>query len=549
MEQRDTLTGIVRMEAIYKQIPETEVLRNYLALSKEFQELQLYRKAEKTLLLALEKLPNHPHLLTRLSNLYLKLDMPEKALTMTNRLVRHHPDLPFSYFLRGKIFEELQDSKKAMTDYEKALTESKNDLYVLSRLVTLMIEHRRAEEALNLIREYQTLLRKPFLFAEQQAEALLQLNKHAAAFTKMRDALLGDPANKRLLKRYLQLSSQSGKKSPAEVYQILKASVPHLVSLDELDLVELETGYLAGNDQHEEALARISAILKKEPESYFWRKRRAFLKLEMGNVEESVEEFRILFLQDSTDKEVRSVLENYFLVQDQLDNWKHLVQQVLLENANQVELFNYLRGIGAREDWLAICEMDHRKFVESLEHLNIINSDVRDVTYEKLPTYALEIFISQISIHNYIPNPADLWAVIYQERKKKGQVPPFQLEDLEAAYPVWVFALHVYFLLKTYSKYPVSFVPRLFQNEQVAATAVVNGAPVQVDISMLLRDGENRRLKALVKSDDGFRWRWRPSERQAPEMMLHEISFYSPDQFKEILREFEENLAEALALS
>lgn len=549
MEQKDILTGIVHMEAIYKQIPETEVLRNYLTLSKEFQELQLYRKAEKTLLLALEKLPNHPQLLTRLSNLYLKLDMPEKALTMTNRLVRHHPDLPFSYFLRGKIFEELQDPKKAMSDYEKALTESKNDLYVLSRLVTLMIEHRRAEEALALIREYQTLLKKPFLFAEQQAEALLQLNKHAAAFTKMRDALLSDPANKRLLKRYLQLSGQNGKRSPAEVYQILKASLPHLVSLDELDLAELETDYLIGNDQHEEALARINAILKQEPENYFWRKKRAFLKLEMGNVEESVEEFRILFLQNSTDKEVRKVLENYFLVQEQLDNWKHLVQQVLLENTNQVELFNYLRDIGAREDWLAICELDYHKFIESLEQLNIINSDIRDETCEKLPTYALEIFISQIAIYNYIPNPSDLWAVIYQERKKKGQVPPFQLEDLEAAYPVWVFALHIYFLLKTYTKYPVSFVPRLFQNEQIAASMMVNGAPVQVDISLLLRDEENRRLKPLVKFEEGFRWRWRSSERLAPEVMLHEIRFYSPDQFKEILRELEENLAEALALS
>lgn len=536
------------MESFIKQMPEMEVARNYLALSKEFQDLQLYRKAEKTLLLALEKLPNHPFLLTRLTNLYLKLDMPEKALNMTNRLIKFHPNLSFPYYLRGKIFEELEDSRKAMYDYEKALTESKKDIHVLSRLISLMIEYGRADEVLGLIRDYQALLAKPSLFAELEAEAYLQLGKHAAAFNKMRDAILKDPGNKRLVKRYLQLSNQNGKRSPEEVFQLLKSSVPFLVDLDDEDLLELEADFLTCNEAYVKAVEKINLILRKNPEDYGWRKKRAFLKLEMGAIEESIDEFRILFLQDSTDIEVRDVLENYFIVQDQLHNWKILVQQVLRDSRNQIELFNYLRSIGKKEDWLAICELDYQKFMQCIERLNLANSDVRDVTHEKLPAYALEIFVSQIAIHNYIPSPTDLWAVIYNERKKKRQVPPFQVEDLEAAYPVWVFILHIYFLFKTHSSYWPAFVPALFQNEQVAAALVINDTPVQVEVSQLL-NVENKRLKNLVKNENGYRWRFRNPENMQPGAMLHEIRFYTPAQFKEILKELEKSLVEVTVLS
>jgi tetratricopeptide (TPR) repeat protein len=545
--KEELTTGIVCMEAIIKQVPEMEVAKNYLALSKEFQDLQLYRKAEKTLQLALEKLPNHPFLLTRLTNLYLKLDMPEKALNMTNQLIKHHPKLSFPYFLRGKIFEEMDESKKAMHDYEKALRDSKRDIHVLSRLIALMVDYSRVEEALALIREYQKRLGKPFQFAELEAEAYLHLGKNVAAFNKMRDALLNDAGNKQFLKRYLQLSNQNGKRPPEEVYQILKSSVPFLVDLDEEDLLELEADYLSCNEQFREAIEKINIILTRDPENYPWRKKRAFLKLEMGAIEESIEEFRTLFLQNAADLEVREVLENYFIVQDQLHTWKHLVQQVLQDNKNQVELFNYLRNIGKKEDWLAICDLDYDQFMEGVELLNLVSSDIKDVTHEKLPTYALEIFISQLAIHNYIPNPTDLWAVIYNERKKKRQVPPFQVEDLEAAYPVWVFALQFYFLFKKHSPYRSSFIPRLFQNDQVAVSISMNDVAVQIDIGLLL-SGDNKRLKTLVKYESGYRWRWRIPEGMEPENMLHEISFYSLGQFKNILKDFEDGLAEVTAV-
>ena len=407
------------MNSRIEQIPHKDVARNYLALSREFHESQLYHKAEDTLRVALEKLPYHPFLLARLCNHYLKLDMPEKALLVSNILIKHHKDLPFSYFLRGKIYESRNEQKKALKDYARALTHTQKDLYVLSPLIQLLMHFGHIEKALEIIENYQAILNNPFLFSQIQAETLLALGDVPSAFIKLRDILLCDPNDKNLLKHYLRLSSQISKKTPRDIYELLRLAVPQLARLDEEDLFEFEADYYRQREQFEYALQKINAMLEARPESFRWRKKRAFLKLEMGFVEDSVEEFRILFLQDSTDMEVRKALENYFIMQDQLDTWKHLVQQVLKMHANQIELFDYLCRIGNDKNWLSICELDFESFMHQVEKTNIAHSDITDVTCEKLPAYALEIFVSQIAIHNRIPNPMELWGIISSERQKK----------------------------------------------------------------------------------------------------------------------------------
>lgn len=528
------------MNSRIEQVPHMDVARNYLALSREFHESQLYRKAEDTLRVALEKLPNHPFLLARLCNLYIKLDMPEKALFISNLLIKHHSELPFPYYLRGKIHEIRDDLKKAMKDYERALTYTKKDLYVLSRLIHLLMQYNRIDDALDLIENYQETLNNPFLFKEMQASALMESGNIPSAFNKLRDVLVCDPNNKELLKHYLQLASQISKKTPRDIYELLKLSVPGLVNVSEEDLYEYETDYYRHRDQFEYALQKINAMLDMHSESFRWRKKRAFLKLEMGFFEDSVEELRTLFLQNSRDIEVRKALENYFIMQEQLDNWKHLVQQVLKMNSNQIELFNYMVRIGNDKSWLSICELDFESFMHQVEQTNIANSDITDVTFEKLPYYALEIFISQLAIHNKIPDPAELWDIIDAERQKKNQVPPFQIEDLEAAYPVWIFALHIYSLFKYYGEYPASFYPRKFQSDHVAVTLMIDETPVEIDITHML-NSESQWLKPMVKTNKGYRWRL-PKLEEDPEIMLHEMRFYSAEQLKLIKSELYENL-------
>lgn len=532
------------MESIVKQVPMMEIARTYLALSKEFQESQLYRKAEDTLLVALEKLPNHPFLLSRLVNLYVKLDMPGKAMDVANKLIKHNSDLSFPYFMRGRIHEGNGNLTRAIYDYHSALRKSPKDIYILNRLIPLLMGFQDISLVLKIIEKYQELTNEPYLFAEYEAEALLQTGNNPGAFNKMRDAIMHDPGNKTLVKAYLRLSNESGKKKPSEVYQILLLSVPGVAELNENDHYEIDIDFLIQRENFSEALLEVSKILEKHPEDYYWRKRSAFLQLQMGLLEESAEQFRLLFLQDSTDVEVRNVLENYFIVHDRLDTWRQLVQQVLQTHENPIVLFNYLRSIGKKKNWLAICEFGFQEFIDHVENLNLAHSDIEDLTCEKLPAYAFEIFISQVAIHNKIPNPSDLWNLIYNERKKKNQIPPFHQEDLEAAYPVWIFALHIYFLFESFCDYPVSFEPRKFQEDHIVVTVTIEDKPVHVNISQLIGRGSSR-LKQVAKGQDGLQWRWQKAALP-PELMLHEISFYSARQAERIIKEMNANVGNIL---
>ncbi|HQV32263.1 MAG TPA: tetratricopeptide repeat protein [Calditrichia bacterium] len=479
-----------------------------MALSREFQELQLFGKAEETLLLALEKMPDHPSVMTRLANLYLKLDMPEKALTVTDRLMKVHPDLPLPFYLAGRIQEEIGERRRAIDLYRRALTNTFKDRYVLVRMLPLLIQQGRESEALMTIETYQKLLDDKNLYAEYHAQALLGIGKNVEAFNKMREALMVAPRNEALLTEYLSLSIQISKKSPKEVYHILNLAMPNLYQLPEKVLLELELDYLIYHNRLDEATAKLDGILAKEPESYHWRRKRAMLMLEKGQVEESIEAFRVLFLQHPTDVEVRKVLENYFIVMSRVDHWKNLIQISLQDNEEEFELFSYFRSIGNTQDWLAICEMNHEKLLGEIVSLFLPEFDLEDETYLKLPAYALEIFISKVAIHNSIISPADLWKAIAREREKKDQVPPFQIEDLEAAYPVWLFVLNIYFLFKERSEYPVTFTPAMLQNDAVAVSLTVNGDSVEVDLNEIMGEPLDRPVIKLDRGRRVFRWSW-----------------------------------------
>ena len=323
---------------------------------------------------------------------------------------------------------------------------------------------------------------------------------------------------------------------------ILKLALPNLVLIADRDLLDVEIDYFIHNENLNEALKKANELVKADGNSYYARKRRATANLRIGSLPEVIAEVKTLFLENPNDPEVQEILEDYFIDKGRLDAWKQLVQKVLKKNSSELELFHYLRNIGKNEDWLSICELDYTKFMSDVERLNLVRSDIKDFTYEKLPVYALETFISQIAIHSSLLNPAELWTLIYNKRQKKNQVPPFQLEDLEAAYPVWIFALHIYFLFKSHSDYSVSFSPRTFQNNNTAVLIKNAYTNIQIDISYLL--GKNfKKHSPVIQSDNGMRWHWQ-FDNPLPEVMLHEVNFYSGNQFKDILQELEDAIAE-----
>lgn len=524
---------------------DVDITHNYLELAKEFQDLQLYGKAEETLQLALARYRDNPDLLTALSKLYIQLDMLDKAMAVTNRLVKSNDHLCYPFFLRGTIYEKNNQPLRAIREYQLALSRDHENLTILNKLVPLSIHNGKAGAALKLISRYQKFLKKPHLFADLQAEAYLELNEPANAFNKMREALQYQPDNAKLLNNYLKLSIQISRKSPVEVLGVLNMALPNLVHPSEDSLIELEIDYWIYHREFSKALNRVNQILEKKSENYLWRKKRAFLRLETGHIDESMEEFRVLFLQKPTDVEVRKVLENYFLVMDRMDNWHQLLHLALKDHPEQIELFSYLRSIGETTDWLNICELDHNNFVKQVEQLELQQNDVSDITFTKLPSYAMEIFISVIAIHSIVPTPSDLWLIIYNERQKKSQIPPFQLEDLEAAYPVWILALHVYFLFKSFSTSQVSFVPQTFQNDHVAVSFHIDQTAVDIDLSRLISLSKTR-VNDIASNENRYRWQWPSFQTHAPEFRGH-VTPFSIEDFQKIARMLANDITEAQA--
>ena len=61
-------------------------------------------------------------------------------------------DILYSYYLRGKVFEEQKEYQKAIADYDAGLTQSDKDSLILSKLIPLLIRNNHAEQAIPKIR-------------------------------------------------------------------------------------------------------------------------------------------------------------------------------------------------------------------------------------------------------------------------------------------------------------------------------------------------------------------------------------------------------------
>ena len=511
-----------------------DLLLHYLALAREFRSQHLFQKAEATLKMALEKSPHNPTVLTALANLYLKMNIPDQALRILNRLLRAHPRWKSALFLRGKLYQRRHQIGKAILDFRRALTGSMRDLPVLNRLIPLLLERKRFEEVQRLIQQYRSVLHTPARLLEWEAGLLKEKGRLQEAVEKMREAVIQDPGDRFLLKRYLQLLIQAGLRDPLPAYQSLQSFFPDLAKLSDRELAELEIEYLIHKGEKETALKKLEALLTRQPDSYYHRKRRAFLLLDMDREKEAVEELVRLFRRHPEDVFVRSKLEHYFVETRQLSRWKSILKETLLVAPGRGEVFGYLKRSRLFTDWLAHSQLTFAEYQKEVQKLPIAFPVLADPTYARLPFYALETLVHQIALHDRIPTPQALWQIIQKEKEKKGHVPPFQLEDLEVAYPVWLFGIQFYYLFKEVGECRPIFVPSIFQRHQIAVVLEKGAHRIQLDIGHLI-DSKRRKRKPWIKKGRDYVYRW-PGALPVTTRIRH-IPFYRVEQARQVLQD------------
>ncbi|MBD3749470.1 MAG: tetratricopeptide repeat protein [Sphingobacteriales bacterium] len=81
--------------------------------------------------------PHDPFLKYALATEYLRLNNPEKALWFYLDLVNQHPDYIGTYYHLGKLYEQLQQSDKALEIYEQGIAIAKKikDQHALNELL------------------------------------------------------------------------------------------------------------------------------------------------------------------------------------------------------------------------------------------------------------------------------------------------------------------------------------------------------------------------------------------------------------------------------
>jgi len=516
-----------------------EMIRNYMNLAREFRDLGLLDKAEATYLMALEKVPNHPFLMTGLANLYIKMRLYQKAGTILRRIIKRHPEQKLPYFMLGKVLQMQHKSKQAIQYYKKALRNNKNDLFVLYKLIPLLIEYRRAGEALELVRQYEDMIADQKILQEWEGMALAGLGETDAALCIFESILEKDPVNRRVLSRLMRVVLDHKTDHPVHYYKKLKKKIPSLTPLVEDDLLTYEIEFFIRHKKYDKALDLLDVLLKKEPENFYWQKRRAFLLKEMGKESESFELLKELFLTDPDDIYVRQALEKIFTERKRLREWKALLRETLRLHPQYPELFGYIRRISHRIDWLMSCPWDYAEFILRVEELPTFVMNFHDDTFRKLPFYALESFTMLINFEQKIPTPEFLLEYIARQRSGKKMNFQLRLDDLMAAYPFWLFGMQFYFLFKSYTDFDAAFIPVYFQRELIATRIDIPSRRIDVDISLFTIDKETR-LKEFVKEGKNLRWRW--PVHPAPKIIKIGIPFYSPEQFKAIINTRKPNL-------
>src|SRR4051812_36708240 len=168
---------------------------------------------------ALLQSPDDAQLAIRAGEMQLAMGRLDDARRMADQVLDQNPAEPRAWTLRGRIFQSLGDSDRALADYHRALEFRRDDrdtLLATAELYRTLNKPQRALATLMRLRETYGPLEEPQQVLYLQGLALVALSRNDDAGDCFALALERGPANTELLYRYAEAQLATGKRIEAD---------------------------------------------------------------------------------------------------------------------------------------------------------------------------------------------------------------------------------------------------------------------------------------------------------------------------------------------
>ena len=460
-------------------------LKNYLLLAREFKTQQLWDKAVQTLQQALTDFPGHPYLLMSLTDIYIKMGSLLRAQQSLQQLLKNSSNHGYADYLLASLAFRSGKYQKAKKYYQKALNQNLPLKPVLKGYLSLLIQHKQAGEALKIIEPYKRKLRNETWFVLLWIEALLKIGKKVQALRILNNRLK-ERIDRELFLKYLEIKYLVDDQDPLITYRLLTKQFTDLPELSERELRNLKVDYLVHRKKFNIAEKTIQEYINLSSQKLYWTRQMIRLRELEGDRKGFLAEAVPYFLGNPADLNLALKLEKAFINSFRLADWYNILQNAFFRHPTNPALFRYLRLFYQKRNWLQNCMLTFPLFVEQVESLKLKSVFTVDSSWRRIPQYAFEYFCFTLNFTGKILQPEELYSSLVELQGKNPKLLPFDRGELEGVYPLWIFALHLYFLMKSVSQIPMLFNPDFFYQYGIDLFLKLPRHTVAVDISPLI---------------------------------------------------------------
>ncbi len=460
-------------------------LQRAFSLAREYKSRHMWDRAVEILQQANDPFPENPHILVALADTYLEMGSLPEAYRTIRQLILNWPANGYIHHLLASLAERTGKIDTAIRHYRLALQKDVSRKLVLSSLVKLLLNNSQARSAVDLLEPFSDDLQGQDWFILLLSEALSQAGKPAEALQLTYSALKLSPGNKLFL-HYLYLRYRFDAQDPLITYHSLKRKNPKLPDLTDRELRNLHIDYLIYSKMWGEAEKLLREYISLMNDKLHWTCRLIDLKEKIGHDGEFESIAEKYFLGNPSDIDMASRLEKFYTTAFRQQDWFALLRRTFQRHPASLGLFSYLRNFYQGRDWLQNSTLHYGQYLLTAQQIETSGFPWGSQAWRKVPSYVFEYFCLHFNLTEELPSPEKLYQNILSLRGDDGNGVSFTLEELRQSYPVWIFALHFYFLFKSFARITLSFQPRYFYEFGIGLILKLPRHTVAIDISPIM---------------------------------------------------------------